>query len=188
MITIQSLWLAILLSAVLVWIANALVWMLLPYHKTDYKGLPDEEGARNALNTKELAPGQYDIPHIPSRKDLKNPDVIKKFTDGPVGYFTVLKKGVPTMGKNMILSFIYYGIVGFIIAYLASRILDPSVEYLTVFRFTGTIAWLAYGWGVIPDAIWFGKPWSSIIKNLVDSLIYALLTAGVFSWQWISMG
>ncbi len=36
----------------------------------------------------------------------------------------------------------------------------------------------------VPDAIWFGRPWSAIGKNLFDALMYGLLTAGVFGWLW----
>ncbi len=63
MVTIASLWLSLLLATVLVWIASALVWMVLPHHKSDYRRLPDEDGARAAL-TPDLAPGQYMIPHL----------------------------------------------------------------------------------------------------------------------------
>ena len=107
MVTISSLWLAILLSAILVWIASALVWMVLPYHKNDYRALPDEEAVRNALKSKEISPGQYNIPHVLSRKDLQKDEVRKKFEEGPLGYITILPNGVPKMGKNMVLSFLY---------------------------------------------------------------------------------
>jgi hypothetical protein len=167
MIELTSLWLPILLSAVFVWIASAIIWMLLPYHKSDFKGLPDEEAARNALKPQDIKPGQYNIPNVKSHSECKNPDVIKKFEEGPVGYLTILPKGMPSMGKNIVLSFIFY-----------------VAEYLTVFRVTGTVAFLAYGTAVIPDSIWFGRPWSITFKHLFDALIYALLTAGSFSWLW----
>lgn len=48
---------------------------------------------------------------------------------------------------------------------------DPAVRRLAVFRITGTVAWLAYGAATVPDAIWFGRPWSAIGKNLFDALI-----------------
>lgn len=183
-ISIFSLWLPILLSAVFVWIGSAIIWMVLPHHKSDFKGLPDEEAARNALMPQSIPAGQYDMPHIPSPDAIKDPEVKKKFDDGPVGFFTVLPNGVPSMGKNMVFSFIYYVVVSIFVAYVASRTLIGEVEYLSVFRVVGTVAWLAYGFGVVQDAIWFGKPWSSVVKHLIDSLIYALLTAGAFGWLW----
>ena len=184
MVTIISLWLPILISAVLVWIASAIVWTVLPYHKSDYKELPDEEAARKVLQPQNLKPGQYDIPHIASRADVKKPEVLQKFKDGPVGFLTIVPKRLPSMGKGMILSFIYYLVIGILVAYVASRTVNPDAEYLAVFRVTGVVAWLAYGFGIFQDSIWFGRPWSSSFKHLIDTLVYALLTAGVFGWLW----
>jgi hypothetical protein len=182
MVTILSLWLAIVLSAVVVWMASLVVWAVLPYHQSDYKGLPDEEAARKALSS--LAPGQYNIPHLASRDDLKKPEVVKMFEEGPAGFVTIAPKRVPSAGKGMALSFVYNLVISFFVAYLASRTLAADVSYLGVFRVTGTVAWLAYGWAVIPDAVWFGRPWGAVGKHLGDALIYSLLTAGIFGWLW----
>jgi hypothetical protein len=186
MVTIASLWLAILVASVIVWIASALIWTVLPHHKSDYKGLPDEDAARQALAPQDLKPGMYFIPHIKSQADMKNPEIVKKYNEGPVTYFAVLPKGVPAMGKSMILSFLYYIVVNIFIAYLVSRTLDPSAAYLSVFRVAGAVSWLAYGFAIVPDSIWFGRPWSFTVKYLIDALVYALLTAGVFGWLWPS--
>jgi hypothetical protein len=184
MVSIGSLWLAIVISSVLVWVASFLVWVALPHHKSDYRGLPNEEAARSTLTPQKLPPGQYNIPHLQSRSDLNKPEALKKFEEGPVGFLTVLPTGVPSMGRSMVLSFVFYALVGFVVAYLAGRTLPAGVEYLQAFRVTGTVAWVAYGFAVVPDAIWFGRPWSAIAKQLFDALIYALLTAGTFGWLW----
>lgn len=184
MVTIGSLWLAILLSGVIVWVASALIWTVLPYHKSDFKKLPNEEAARNALKPQNLAPGQYNILYLSSMAEFKKPEVIKKMEEGPVGFITILPRGVPSMGKNMALSFIYYLVIGLLVAYVTGRTVAPGTEYLAVFRVAGTVAWLAYGTAVIPEAVWFGRPWSVVGKNLFDALIYGLLTAGVFGWLW----
>ncbi|KPJ86388.1 MAG: hypothetical protein AMS18_15665 [Gemmatimonas sp. SG8_17] len=183
MIAIASLWPAILLSAVVVWIAAMLVWTVLPYHQSDYQGFPNEDAVRNALG-KALAPGQYDIPHIASRKDANTPGVRQKFDDGPIGFMTVLPRGFPNMVKGMALSFFYYLLIGGAVAYVCVRTIQPGADYLAVFRIAGTVAWLAYGTAVVPDAIWFGRPWSAIGKQLLDALILGALTAGVFGWLW----
>jgi hypothetical protein len=39
---------------------------------------------------------------------------------------------------------------------------------------------------LVPDAVWFGRPWSAVGKQAVDALVYALLTGGVFGWLWSS--
>lgn len=184
MVTIASLWLPILLAAVLVFIASALIWMVLPHHRSDFKGFPDEGPVLDAMKGQDLTPGQYDFPHIASQADLKKPEVQQRFADGPVGFFTVKGPGVPAMGKAMALSFMYYIVIGGAVAYLASRTLAPGAEYMAVFRVTGTVAWYAYGLAIVPEAIWFGRPWSGVWKHLVDAFIYACLTAGAFAGLW----
>ncbi len=184
MITVGSLWLAIVLSSVLVWIASAIIWMALPHHRTDYQKLPDEEAARQALNGQGVAPGQYDIPHCTSMKKMESPEIKQKFEQGPVAMITILRNETPPMPKNLALTILFYLVVSTIVAYVASRALAPGADYLAVFQLTGTVAWLAYGFAIIPDAIWFGRTWSSVFKTIADALVYGLLTAGVFGWLW----
>ena len=185
MIPIVSLWLAILLSAVVVFVVSAVVWMALPHHKSDFKELPDEAAAAATLRAQNLSPGVYNIPHVVDQKELANPEVAARFTDGPVGFLTILPNGVPNMGKNLGRVFVFYLVVGVMVAYLVTRTVEPGAPYLAAFRVAGTTAWLAYSFGPIQDAIWFGKPWSHVWKNMGDGLIYALFTAGIFGWQWI---
>ncbi|UCG87256.1 MAG: hypothetical protein JSW71_01550 [Gemmatimonadota bacterium] len=185
MIAIASLWPAILLSAAVVWIAAMVVWTVLPHHQSDYRGFPDEEAVRTALG-RALAPGQYNIPHIPSREDANKPDVRQKFDEGPIGFMTVLPRGLPSTVKGLVLSFVFYLLIGCAVAYVCTRTIPPGADYLAVFRISGTVAWLAYGTAVVPDAIWFGRPWSAIGKQLLDALLLGGLTGGVFGWLWPS--
>ena len=184
MVSIGALWIPILLSTIAVWGTSAVIWMVMPHHKSDYSKLPDEDAARQALTPQGLVPGQYSIPYSTSAKDLQDPETVRKFEEGPVGFLTVVPSGVPTMGGKVMLSVVFYLLVTTVVAYLASRTLDPGADYLAVFRVTGTVAWLAYGTATVPDAIWFGRPWSGIVKGLLDALVYGLLTAGFFGWWW----
>jgi len=184
MVTIPTLIFPIVLATVLVWVASALIWTVLPWHKKDFAGLPDEASALAALKPQNLAPGQYALPHITSQAQMKEAAVRQKFEEGPAGFMTVLPRGVPAMGKAMVLSVVFYLVVSVAVAYLASRTLTAGADYMAVFQITATVAWLTYGAATIPDAIWFGRPWSSILKGLWDAFIYALLTAGAFSGLW----
>jgi hypothetical protein len=42
----RSLWLPILLSAIAVWVASAINWMVMPHHESDYRKFPDEDAVR----------------------------------------------------------------------------------------------------------------------------------------------
>ncbi len=184
MVPITSLWLPIVLSAVIVFIASALAWMVSPHHKNEWKGLPNEDAVRAALNAQQPAPGLYTIPFAMGGDPAKNPAVAKKLQEGPVGFLTLVRPRPMSMTPMMVQSVIYYLVVGVIVAYLTGRTLQPGTDYLHVFRVAGTTAWLAYGLGTVPDSIWFGRPWSTTLKQVLDALVYGCLTAGTFGWLW----
>ncbi len=181
MVSLAQLWLPIIASAALVFVASALLWMVVGHHNSDWKGLPNEESARVAL--KGVPPGQYMIPHG-TRESMRDPEFIRRRTEGPYGIVTIGPAGEISMGKNLVQSFIFYLAVSLFVAYLASRTLPAGTEYMQVFRVTGTVAFLAYAAGNVPTSIWFSRPWSATIKDMLDGLVYALLTAGVFGWRW----
>jgi hypothetical protein len=181
MVTLAQLWLPIIVSAALVFIASAVLWMLVGHHNKDWKGLPNEEAARATLRG--AAPGQYMIPHG-THESMKDPEFVRRFEEGPRGIVTIAPAGHYSMGKNLVQSFILYLLISIIVAYVAGRTLPPGTEYLQVFRVVGTVAFLAYSGAHAHNSIWFSKPWSATIKDIIDGLVYALLTAGVFGWRW----
>ncbi|HXE57779.1 MAG TPA: hypothetical protein VNK43_07255 [Gemmatimonadales bacterium] len=183
-VTIAQLWLPILLSAVLVHLASFVVWMVLPFHRTDRGGVKDEEALRDALKRQGLAPGEYVVPWRPDPKAMNDPAFVRKFEEGPVALLTVLPAGRPTMGKNLTQWFVYLLVLSIFLAYLASRTVQPGADYLAIFRVVGTAALLAHAAGSFPAAIWFGKPWRTVWKDMVDAVVYALLTAGAFAGLW----
>lgn len=178
--SIMTLWQPILLSAVLAFIAGSVIWMAMPWHKNDWRKLPDEEAARNALRN--LEPGQYSIPHCPDQAALKDPVWQKKMEDGPVAFINVVSPGLPGMGPKLVRMFAYNLVVAIVCAYFVSRTLAPDADYLAVFRVSGAVAFVAYGMAYVQESIWFGRPWSATMKTFLDALIYSLLTGGAFGW------
>jgi hypothetical protein len=183
MVYLTALWLPILLSAVIVFVASSIMHMLLPYHHGDYQKLPDEEKLLAALRSAGLKRGLYMFPFC-THKEMNSPATIEKFKQGPVGIVTVFPSGPLAMPKFMGMWFAYCLIIGFFVAYLTGRTVAPGAPYLGVFRVAGTAAFLSYGLGILSNGIWKGQPWSMVIKEVVDGLVYALLTAGTFGWLW----
>jgi hypothetical protein len=183
MVPILALWLPILVAAVFVFIASSVIHMVLPYHRTDYRKLPNEERLLAALRAENLSPGDYIFPRA-TPKEMKSPDVMEKYKRGPVGILTVVPSGPPVMAKHLTQWFLFCVAVGVFVAYLTGRTLGPGTEYLPVFRVAGTVAFLGYAGAEAVAAIWRGQPWRVTAKNYVDGLVYALLTAGVFGWLW----
>jgi len=183
MVSLTALWLSIVLSAVIVFVASSIMHMLLPYHKSDYRQLPDEDKLLAVLRGAGLKPGLYHFPYC-SHKDMKSPAVMEKFKQGPVGMLTLFPSGPPAMPKFLGMWFAYCLVIGFFVAYLTGRTVAPGANYLAVFRVAGTAAFLAYGLGNLSNGIWKGQPWSVTLKEVIDGLVYALLTAGAFGWLW----
>lgn len=184
MVTIPALLAPILVATVLVFVASFLIWTVLRFHRSDFRGLPDERGVADLLRRQNAQPGQYTIPHATDPNDMKDPEFVKKMEQGPVGFITLAKPASPAMGKPLTLWFLYVLGVSIMVAYLASRTLPPGTEYLQVFRLAGTTAMLAYSAAIIPGGIWFGRPWKNVWKEALDGIVYGLLTAGAFGWLW----
>ena len=179
-----ALWLPILLSAVIVFLASSIIHMASPWHKSDYPRVPNEDSVRDALRPLAIPPGDYMIPRPSSREEMRSPEFAEKIKKGPVMMLTVMPNGPMSMGKNLISWFLYSAIVSLFAAYVAGRALPVGSQYLRVFRFAGVTAFLGYAVALWQMSIWYRRAWSTTIKATVDGLIYALLTAGTFGWLW----
>ena len=184
MIPLIDLWLPILLSAVIVFFASFIMHMVLGYHKSDCRKLPDEDRVTDAMRSAGVTRGPaYFFPYF-SFKEMKSPAVMEKMKRGPVGLLTVLPSGPPAMAKNMTQWFLYCVVISIFAAYLSGRLLTTETVFLQVFRVVGTIAFLGYGAAHVQESIWSGRSWVVTLKHLFDGLIYALLTAATFAWLW----
>jgi hypothetical protein len=88
------------------------------------------------------------------------------------------------MASNLVLWFIYTVVVSFFAAYIAGRAVGPGSDYLVVFRFVGTTAFMGYALALPQNSIWYRRSWGTTLKSMFDGLVYALLTAGTFGWLW----
>ena len=184
MVGIVALWIPILLSAVIVFFASAIVHMVLRYHWSDYARMPGEDLVRDAIRKGSVSPGEYNFPHASSPAEMRAPDIVERFKQGPVGLVTILPSGEPAMGKSLVQWFFYSLVVGVLAAYVAGRTLGAGAEYLQVFRITGTVAFVAYAGSQPIESIWKGRKWSTTGKNIFDGLVYAAVTATVFALLW----
>jgi hypothetical protein len=186
MVPIPSLWLPILLSAVFVFLVSWLIHILLPYHRSDFRGVPSEDEVMDALRKFNIPPGEYMIPHGGGPEAMRNPAFLEKMKRGPVALMTVMKPGPPDMGSSLVQWFAYCVLVSIFAAYVAGRAIGPGSDYLPVFRFVGTTAFVGYALALLQNSIWHKRAWSVTMKSAFDGLIYGLVTAGTFGWLWPS--
>ncbi|MBL7960615.1 hypothetical protein JNL27_10295, partial [bacterium] len=112
MVSILSLWLPILLSAVTVFIVSSIIHMFLHWHKGEYPKLANEEQVMDALRPMNLKPGDYMVPRAASMEDMKSEAFADKMKKGPVLIMTVLPNGTPSMSGNLIQWFLYSLVIG----------------------------------------------------------------------------
>lgn len=62
MVPLTALWLPILLAAIIVFIASSIMHVVLKYHQSDCKQLPDEDKLLAALRAAGLKRGYYHFP------------------------------------------------------------------------------------------------------------------------------
>ena len=174
-----DLWLPMLVSAVVVFVASSVLHMVLTYHKADFKKLPGEDALAEAMRKTSPAPGRYMIPHC-DFKEMKDPAVVERFAKGPVAQISVMPSGAPGVGKNLVQWFVFCLLVSFVCAYIARHTLWSESGGMQIMRITGAVAFVGYGMSSIIDSIWHAGPWPNTARALVDGLVYAVLTGLTF--------
>ena len=184
MTSIGALWLAILASSVLVFIASSLIHMVSPWHKGDYPRYSRESDVLDALRPLALPAGDYFMPRAMGMAEMKSPEFIERLRRGPVVLMTVFPNGPTQMGPTLGKWFVYLLVVGLFAAYVASIAVPRGDAAGNLFRIVFTTAFAAYALALWQLSIWYRRAWSITIKSTVDAAIYAAITAGVFVWLW----
>jgi len=184
MVALSSLWLPILVSAVVVFVLSWLIHMLLKYHHSDFRKLTNEDAVMEALRKFDIPPGDYMMPCGSGPQSMKDPAFLDKFKKGPVAVMTFMPPGQMAMGKSLAQWFIYCALVSLFAAYITCHAVAAGAEYLQVFRFAGCTAFVGYSLGLWQDSIWYKRKWSTTVKYTIDGLLFGLFTGGVFGSMW----
>ena len=166
----------IILSGIAVHIACTLAWVVLPHHKPEWLRLPmgpldDALPAAGAEVGK-----QYMLIESGAKPDDSNAKCHGSL---------ILWTHSPNMGKNIALTVTYFLCMSAIIGYLASIAMTAETPKLDVFRFTATCALLCYSFGGMSHVIWFRR---RVLLDMIDGLVYSLITGGIFMALWPAAG
>jgi hypothetical protein len=184
MVSLAQLWLPIVLSSVFVFIASSILHMVLKFwHMPDCSGFSNESEVGEAMRKGGASAGLYMIPYC-KPEALKEPATQDKFKQGPVGVIFLRQPGMMNMGVFLGQWFAFCVIVSLFAAFLGIHTMGAGTPYKHVFGVVGISTFMAYALGSVPNAIWWGHPWKSQIKHMIDGAIYAGLTAGTFGWLW----
>jgi hypothetical protein len=146
--------------------------------------VPDEDKVMDALRPFSTPPGEYMVPMCSGFADMKSPEYAEKLKKGPVMILTVIPNGPIYMGKSLAFWFLYLLAVSTFAGYVTCHAVPGGADYLKVFRFAGATSFLSYSSALWQMSIWYRRSWCTTIKDTMDGLIYAGLTAGTFGWLW----
>ena len=184
MITIAALWLPILLSAVIVFIASSVIHMGPFWHRNDYPPMPRESEVLAALRPFAIPPGDYFVPRPSGMQEMRSHEFKEKLSQGPVAVITVMPNGMMSMRRNLAQWFVFVVVVSVFCAYIAGRTLPVATPYPRVFQIVGATGFIGYALALCQLSIWYRRSWSLTAKAALDGLIYGALTAGTFGWLW----
>src|SRR5258707_2922539 len=123
---LDTLWLPLIVSSVIVFIASSVIHMLLPWHKSDYPKFAKQDAVLDVLRPLDIPPGDYMMPCPGSRDEMGSPEFSEKLKQGPVVVMTVIPSGPFSMGRNLALWFVYIVVVGCFAALITARALPPG--------------------------------------------------------------
>jgi hypothetical protein len=183
MVPLSSLWLPILVAAVVVFAVSSIMHMFLGYHWNDLRPAPQQDALLDTLRGMNIPPGDYALPKADSMQHMRSAEYVEKVNKGPLVVLTMAPGGM-AMGKSLTQWFIYLLLVGVFCAYIAGRELAPGASYLAVFRIVGFTAFVAYAMALPQASIWYRRNWRMTLTGMFDGLVFGLLTAGIFGWLW----
>jgi hypothetical protein len=176
---LAGLWLPVVLSAVALFFASFLSWMVVRLHKNDWSKLPDEDAFRNTVRPLALRPGNYMFPYAGGGEEMQSAAFQQKLQEGPNGMMTIFSN--VGMGAKLGMTFLYFLIVSFCLAYLGTMGVPPGTRFLDVFRFFATAGILTFLSAMVPHRIWFD---CRITGHVIESVAYALIVGVLFAAFW----
>ena len=170
---------SIVLSAVALFVASFLSWMVLQLHKQDWRKLDKEDEFMALAEKCNIPEGSYMFPLASCPAEMKTEAFQKKYDAGPRGVLTILPK--VNMGQNLGLTFAYFLVVSAGLAYLTTLAFRPGAGFSAVFPFVFIAAFMTFLASIVQHAIWF-RP--RIVGHVIESVAYAAITAAIFAALW----
>jgi hypothetical protein len=178
---LTELWLPIVVSGVVLFVASSIAWTVLPHHQSDFGKAPDEDRLMEALRGMNCPPGSYMFPWC-THAEGGSASFQERYKKGPRGLITFWD--MPNMGRNLFLTFLFFLVTSLITAYIAWEAMGalPSAgRFMKAFQITGAIGLLTHASSGVCNAIWFPR---RILTTVLDGIAFGILSGLVFGFFW----
>ena len=166
---------AAVVAALVVFVINALSWVVLPFHNQTIHKFTDEDAVARALKANAPIAGVYLYP----LGELQNSELTRKqqqdewekvqetMTRGPFAFVSVLPEGMkPWLPKSMLREFIKTVLSALIIVWLLAQ--TTGLNYWEKAMFVMLAALAGSIVAILPNWIWWGMSAPYILVQLVD--------------------
>lgn len=174
-----------ILGGFVVFLWGIVSWMVLPWHQMMMNKFQDEKKVADVIQENTQKSGVYMLPNCVStdiaaskeeiaKSKIKTQELMQK---GPIVYAIVQKEG---MGGGMAGQFVTGLIVNIIAAFFVTWLLmmTKAMAYMKQVYFITGIGFTAGLMVFLPDWVWMGMTFASVIVHLLD-LIIAWFLAGL---------
>ena len=179
-----SLLLPIAVAAIAVFILTSVIHMAMPWHKSDYGRVPDDDAVLDALRPLNIPPGDYMVPSPYATGGGRNPEFTANHHRGPNVLMTIRHGETMKMGKYMGQWFLFTLLIAGIAGCVTGSIVKPGGDDHAIFHYASIVTFCSYTLGAWPLSIWYHRKWSTTLKGAFDALIYGVATGLVFAWMW----
>ena len=181
---LAGLWIPIIVSAFAVLGTSCVVRVFIAQCLQNEKTLPEEDVTIEHLQKSGTGPGFYVFPGTHRRSsNAAEESRQQRIESGPWGTMNIRARQ-PNIGRTLLQSLTFCLVTSVFIAYLGTLALNPGDGFLRVFQVTGTAGILAYAFGGVPNAIWFGLDVRSTLIDVAGGIVYGLITGIAFGILW----
>ncbi|MBI5473323.1 MAG: hypothetical protein HY961_13345 [Ignavibacteriae bacterium] len=175
-----------IVAAVIVWLYQAMSWMILPVHTNTLKYTPQQDAILSAVTANLAEPGVYAIPNTPPTATDEEKQAFQASMVGkPWALVTYSPSGMSgSMAPQMILGFLINFVAAFVVAYVLWKSVDKFAGF-------GSKLMLVLGFAVftvfqssLMMANWWGTPWHYLSGEVIDHILGWGL-AGVWLAWWL---
>ena len=160
---------------------NAIAWMAIKHHNSDFKRIPDSGAVSDALTKSGVGAGMYMVPHCDEFPlGAKDPAFAERYKKGPNATLIVAAPGPCMTGSTFGVGFLFcvFEALG---AAILFRFADGYVAALPrAIGFGAGLGLLIHGIPHAAQSIWAKFPWSHAVKSAFDGLVGMALACLVF--------
>jgi hypothetical protein len=158
------------LGALILFGWNAIAWMVLHHHMSDFRPLANPKPVEDALQAANATEGMYSLPHFAAYKGWNDPEFAKRFEAGPNATIVMMKPGPCMDAMTFVYGFLLNLAEAFGVAIAVHYARIPLAALPEIVMFSALLGLLVHGAPILAQSVWMKLPWSHTWKTVGDGV------------------